>query len=76
MTHSEYSNTKPCFKSIGEKLLVSTSNLPGLSKVYYHFIYFYMIPDFKRVGKVNLQNQTIGQFTQIDDRDEHIVELI
>ena len=67
-------NTKLCFRSIvGEKLFISIEgslNLPFLSQMYYHFIYIYVIPDSKKLGEVNLQNQVIGQCIKTDDKIE------
>ena len=38
--------------------------------MYYHFIYIYVIPDSKKLGEVNLQNQVIGQCIKTDDKIE------
>lgn len=38
--------------------------------MYYHFTYIYVIPDSKKLGEVNLQNQVIGQCIKMDDETE------
>ena len=51
-------------------------NLPALSQMYYHFIYVYVIPDFKELGEVNLQNQIIGKYIKMDDRASLVVQWL
>ena len=73
-------NTKLCFKcTVGEKFFL----LKDLSIwIYQLFLkctiisFVYVIPDFKELGEVNLQNQIIGQYIKMDDRASLVAQWL